>query len=417
MNNFDNVTKKCVAFERKTLDWLWYGLIFLFAMNFSAKSNQLLLGIFSFGIIVTIYKRSTFKMTVDLLFIWLFSFSYLILLTFHGRGGFGSLFIYMISPVGCFFIGYCIVKSNSEFILKTIMAIVFGNFTHGFLNMIEYFRYYGFTSSILGLRHIPDFWQGGVLTATLQSTFYTLIACLLFYSLVLLINKQRKGLAILIILSIGFSLLATFVMGNRTLIILMLITFFSSVLLYSFLTRKSPKYLAKNIAYIAFAMLGVYLIYTNNLFGIREFVEGSTWYIRFNIMAINEDPRIQIYQRAAMQMFDFPFGGYKMDLGLSYAHNLWIDVLYATGLFPFSFLLLFTFETIKNLIRLISFEEVDIEFKILIFSIYTGYFINFMIEPILEGVPYMFLSFCLISGMIRKKVDVHRKLRLLRTRR
>jgi hypothetical protein len=411
MDNIDmKLRDNSLIFERKNLDWLWFGLVFLFALNFLAKPNHLLLSVFFIGIIVTIYKKSTFKVTIDLLLIWLFSLSYFILLTYHGRGGIGAMLIYMIGPVGSFFIGYCIVKSNNKFIFKTVMAIVFGNFIHGLLNMTTYFRLYGFTSSVIGARALPDIWTGVSLSATLQGTYYTLIASLLFYSLVLLINKKRKGLAIAIILSIVFSLLATFVMGNRTLIAIMLIAFLSNFLLYSALTRKSPKHITKSIAYIAILALGIYVIYTKNIFGIREFVEGSTWYMRSNIMAANEDPRIVLYQRAISQMFDFPFGGYKMNLLTnSYVHNLWLDVLYATGLIPFFFLIIYTFKSITSLIRLIKQKNTDVEFKIFIFSIYTGFFLNFMVEPILEGVPYMFLSFCIINGMIRKQLDLYKQ--------
>jgi hypothetical protein len=411
MDNIDmKLRNYSITFERKNLDWLWFGLVFLFALNFLAKPNHLLLSVFFIGIIVTIYKKSTFKVTIDLLLIWFFSLSYFILLTYHGRGGIGAMLIYMIGPIGSFFIGYCIVKSNNKFIFKTIMAIVFGNFIHGLLNMTMYFRLYGFTSSVIGARALPDIWTGVSLSSTLQGTYYTLIASLLFYSLVLLINKKSKVVALVILLSIGFSLLATFVMGNRTLIAIMLIAFLSNFLLYSALTKKSPKYITNIIAYIAILALGIYVFYTKNTFGIREFVEGSTWYMRSNIMVANEDPRIALYQRAISQMFDFPFGGYKMNLLTnSYVHNLWLDVLYATGLIPFFFLIIYTFKSIKNLIRLIKQKNTDVGFKIFIFSIYTGFFLNFMVEPILEGVPYMFLSFCIINGMIRKQLDLYKQ--------
>ena len=51
-----------------------------------------------------------------------------------------------------------------------------------------------FTSSIIGIRHIPDIWREEF-NKGLAGTYYTLIASLLFYSLVSLINNKRKGLA------------------------------------------------------------------------------------------------------------------------------------------------------------------------------------------------------------------------------
>lgn len=408
-NTYKNVKMDRITFERIKFDWLWLVMIFLFSLNFLAKPNYLLMGVSIIGTAVALYKTSTFKMTIDLLLIWLFSLSYFILLTYHGRGSIGAMLTYMIGPVLSFLIGYSIVNFKNEFIFKTIMAIVLGNFIHGFLNMTSYFRLYGFTSSIIGSRVLPDIWTGKVLSATLQGTYYTLISSLLFYSLILLINKKRKELALVILLSTVFSLLATFIMGNRTLIAIIFITFLSNFILYSALTRKKPRYIIKIIFFIAIFVLAIYLFYTNNIFSIRKFVEGSTWYMRSNTMVVNEDPRIQVYQRAMLQMFEFPFGGYRMDLGLSYAHNLWLDVLYATGLIPFFFLIVCTFKLIKNLVQLLKQKNTDIEFKIFIFSVYTGFLLNFMVEPILEGVPYMFLSFCLVNGMIRKQIDLYKK--------
>ena len=123
-------------------------------------------------------------------------------------------------------------------------------------------------------------------------------------------------------------------------------------------------------------------------------------------MSLKEDPRKMVYQRALSQMFDYPFGGYKMSLGLKYAHNLWIDVLYATGLIPFFFLVLYTIKSIQNIISIINNKTVDLQFKIVIFSIFSGCFLNFMVEPILEGVPFMFILFCLFNGMTRKYLDI-----------
>lgn len=411
MDNIDmNLRNNSVILERKNLDWLWFGLVFLFALNFLAKPNHLLLSVFSIGIILTIYKKSTFKMTVDLLFIWLFSLSYFLILNYYGRGDLGSIFAYMIGPVGSFFIGYCIVKSNNKFIFKTIMAIVFGNFIHGVLNMIMYFRLYGFTTSVIGVRRFPDIWLGFELTSTLQGTFYTLIVSLLFYSMILLTRKEKRGLAIILLISTVFSIMVSFIMGNRTLTVIMLISFISNFLLYIILTKRNPQKIIKIIVFTIILILGTGLLYSNNVFGVREFVEGSTWYMRSNIMAANEDPRIALYQKAISQMFDFPFGGYKMNLVTnSYVHNLWLDVLYATGLIPFFFLIVYTFKSIKNLIRLIKQKNTGIELKIFIFSIYTGFLLNFMVEPILEGVPYMFLSFCIINGMIRKQLDLYKQ--------
>lgn len=397
--------------ERKKLDWLWLTIVFLFSLNFLAKPNHLFIVLLLIGGIVSIYKKSTFKITIDMILIWLFSMTYYLILVYHrSSGGIGEIITLLIGPLASFTIGFVIFKANNNIVSKTVIALVLGNFIHGFLNMMTYFRLYGFSISVIGARRFPDIWRGIQWSATLQGTLYTLMVSLLFYSIILLIRKEKRGLSILLIMSIAFSLMASFIMGNRSLIVIMFISFVSNVILYSILIKKNPLKIIQIIGIIVIIALLITALYRNNILGIREFIEGSTWYMRSNIVLSTEDPRIFLYKSATSQMFDYPFGGYSMHLGSSsYVHNLWLDVLYATGLIPFSFLCWYTIKTIKNLVRLLKQKHTDIEFKIFIFSIYTGFLLNFMVEPILEGVPYMFVSFCLINGMIRKQIDLYKE--------
>ncbi|KWX87462.1 hypothetical protein AMQ83_12970 [Paenibacillus riograndensis] len=97
-----------------------------------------------------------------------------------------------------------------------------------------------------------------------------------------------------------------------------------------------------------------------------------------------------------------------MDIGLNYAHNLWLDVLYSTGIIPFFLLAIFTMLCIKNVVYISKRRNVNKLFIFVIISVYAGYLLNFMVEPILEGVPYMFLSFCLLNGMIKKYFDLNK---------
>lgn len=231
--------------EKENLDWLWLSIVFLFSLNFYAKPNHLLLSLLIIGLIMMFYKRTTFMITIDLLLISLFSISYFIILLYNGYGGLGFMFIFLIGPIACFFVGYSIVKIKGEFIIKTMLAITLGSFIHGFLNMISFFRLHGFSSFIIGARTILDIWTNSAVTATLQGTYYTLITSLLFYSFLLLKKKGKRILAVILIFSVIFSLMASFVMGNRTLIAIMLITIGASLLLYSILIKKEPKEIIK----------------------------------------------------------------------------------------------------------------------------------------------------------------------------
>ncbi|ERJ10936.1 hypothetical protein [Haloplasma contractile] len=397
--------------ERKNLDWLWYLVVFFLSLNFMAKSNFLLLSLFTGGIIVAFYKKSRFRITTEFVLIWLFSIAYYLLLIQYTYGGIGALFTYLIGPVTIYFMGYTVVKGNTGFIFKTVLMIIMGNFIHGTLNMIKYFQRYGFISTVAGPRIIPDIWTGVEFTATIQGTKFTLMLGLLFYSILLITNKGNKKFGFLIILLIIFSLFVAFILGNRTAIAILLINFAANIVLYNFSCKKFDQNRFKVINFILFILLIIFVFYTSNIFNIKEFIQSSTWYLRSNSMELTDDPRIEAYKNVLVQIVRYPLGGYRMHLGnVNYVHNLWLDVIYATGLIPFIFLVLYTLQVMYSLLEVIRNNYISIDLKILLFSTYLAFILNFMVEPILEGVPFMFLSFCLINGMVKKYLEIFKKI-------
>ncbi|MFC4802572.1 hypothetical protein ACFPA1_25000 [Neobacillus sp. GCM10023253] len=400
---------KQLVTEKKGLDWFWLVIVFLFSINFYGKGHFLLLLLLLVGLIVINYKKSKFKITIDHLLIFLFSISYFIILFMHRSPGIGAMLIYLIGPIACYFIGYFIIKVDSKFIVKTMLSITLGLFLNGLLNMINYFQIYGFNPNQTGLRVVPNIWSGGVLTDTLQGTYFALVSSILFYSFILL--KKGKHILIPIIL-IGctiFSIISSFILGNRTLIAVVMVSFVVSFLVYSYLERKSKKEFFKVLLFVSGLFSLVFIFYISNSFGLKEFVLNSTWYTRTETASMMDDARIRFYKIALSQMLDFPFGGYHMSF--TYAHNLWFDVLNATGLIPFFFLLLYTLNSIKGLVNIIIYKSIDMQFKMFTLGIYLGFFLVFMVEPILEGVPYMFLLFILFNGMTNKYIEVYKSMR------
>jgi hypothetical protein len=395
--------KYTITFNRESnsMEWLWYIIVFLFSVNLFGRASYLLLALLLIGLIIIEIKKSKFKITSDFIYILIFSvIYYLILINYRSDYGAGAMLQYLIGPVAMFFIGYFVVLKESKFITKTIFMIILGNFVHGFLNMIGYFT----NSSNSVLRVVPDVWTGLKMAATIQGTHFTLISSTLFLIFLMYKKSRFKIIPTIVLFGIIFSIYSSLVLGNRTLLVIVLMIFCINILVYTMLNKTSRSLQLILSIFLLISIL-VYL-YSINILGVKEFIEGSNFYNRMEQSTLTDDPRINIYFQVANQMFLYPFGGYKMDLSLYYAHNLWLDVLYATGLIPFFFLLLFTFRSIVNLTYIVKNKKIDITFKLLILSVSAGYVLNFMVEPILEGVPFMFLSFCLISGMLRKYKDI-----------
>lgn len=392
-------------YENKKLDWIWYLSVFLFSLNFLNKEYLFIVITIIFGLFLGFYKKTYKGINLDFLLLILFSVFYYFTLIRYNTSNVVMFLLYLMGPGACFFSGYIVVKSlNEKFIIKTIYFIVFGNFLYGFLNMIMYSRYFGLSST---QRRVPDFWSGIDIAATLQGTHFTPLVSLVFFSFLLWrINGYTRILAAMSIVAIFISLYSSFIIGNRTLIVISVFIVSLNAIIYIIYYRIK---IYKVINMLYFLCLFISLLiggYIYNFGGIRIKMENSQLFLRTNEFSFSEDPRFLVYGKVLKQMFKYPFGGYKMDIGLNYAHNLWLDVLYSTGIIPFFLLATFTFLCIKNIVYILKKGNINKLFIFLIFSIYVGYLLNFMVEPILEGVPYMFLSFCLLNGMVKKYFDL-----------
>lgn len=386
--------------ERENLNWIWFLMIFLFSINFMNFANIFLLCLLISGLIIVGYKGSTFQVTWDFLLIILFSLIYFLFIYNYNSVGLGSILTYLIGPISIFSIGFFITTYNKVFIIKSLYIMVISNFIYGLLNMFVYLKTYGSNSVV---RMIPDFWSGIEKTATLQGTYFTLSSSLLFIAILLMRDKSitKKIYSIILFMCFFSSIYFSFILGNRTLVITSLIIFILNVKTYLLLNIKDILLNLKIIFSVVFIGCLLYILFAVNYLGIKDFVINSNFYSRLNESSLVDDPRFDAFGKAINQMFIYPLGGYKMDLGLSYAHNLWFDVLFATGIIPFFILVLISIRNINNVL-LIIFRSKDTHFALLLLSLLLGYLLNFMVEPILEGAPYLFLSYCLFVGMITK---------------
>jgi hypothetical protein len=352
------------------------------------------------AIIYSVACNKKFILDSGFFIIFFFSVSYLIVLGLYKPIGLNTLYIYLVGPIAAYIVGQIFISYSYKSLQSTILIMTLGNFFHGILNIFYNIDTYGFSYFFSGQRLFLDIWTRDIYTATLQGTFYTLIASHLFYSLV--IRKENLTISNLYIVMIGIAILISILMGNRTLLIIVMTVFIGSYLVYFWLEKKRVMKMRLFIYLIGLISI-IYLLYAVNIFGLKTIVEKSLFLQRLSNSDIKSNPRFTAYMLALRQMFVYPMGGYKMYLGgVSYAHNLWLDVLYATGIIPFIFLILFSISVLINLYKVMKINALPISFRLLMFGIYAGYLLNFMVEPILEGVPQMFLSFCLISGMLSK---------------
>jgi hypothetical protein len=103
-----------------------------------------------------------------------------------------------------------------------------------------------------------------------------------------------------------------------------------------------------------------------------------------------------------LRFLEYPFGGgfliQNSDWG--YLHNMWLDVYNVVGIIPFLLLLVLTFcfffsyLRFNRLMKNTGRENERIVFQ----SLLIAFFLNMMIEPIIEANPYYFLIVLMFFG-------------------
>ena len=380
---------------------LWFILLFLVSINVLYRINEAVILLLIGTFIYAIWYRHQFKINLEMLILFMFGTAYFMIYVQYMPISPRTYVMFWLGPPVMYFIGYLFLAKRNMYLMKWILfTVVFGLFTYGFLNMLPYF---GDMSEYPDIRIAYDFWEGYWVVATLEGIYFTGMASLLIYNLIHLSVKKHLLLKLINFAAIGFSTYFSILLENRTFFFLTAIVFVVVLLTELFLSKlKFYKPLIISLTFVAL----VYFGYQYDVFGVQSYVIATRWYRRFtNILdaGVLSDPRFPVYNLFKIQFLQYPLGGFQMDIaGLDYAHNLWIDVYYAVGIYPFILIVLYTLLTFVTMGRILVSRFIKKDMKILIFSLFIGYTINFMTEPILEGVPYIFMLFCLINGLSSK---------------
>lgn len=388
-------------------------MIILFSLTFFNFLNRgsliFLIGFilyFLFALKKIQIKKETFK---EILFIFLFTGSYTFIINLYKDDGPVLNVSYIFAPIIGFLLTYLYLKNFFKYEIKEKKAILLINvmiysfFIHGSLNIIYHFKIYGNFST----RNLTDIWTQSSKSGTGQNALFILTTV---FMPILLYKLMKKNLRLKEIIFYGCpilaSLYASFTMGNRTYImILILVTFLTFFIGKIYI--KNIKIL-KIILVIFFILVISLLLYNLNIFGIKEWLESSFIYQRLTSKEKyyrQKDPRFNLWKKAFDGMFENPFGGYKTNLSVQgykeggYAHNLWLDVGYSTGIIPFIFLVLYTIKSWLNLHIFLKSKYSD-EIKITFLALMTCLMLSFFVEPIIEGMFLNFLVFFILNGLI-----------------
>ena len=187
--------------------------------------------------------------------------------------------------------------------------------------------------------------------------------------------------------------LANLALQNRTPIIAMAGAAFASALVVATDPRSSSRArVAAAVAAIAVAALAVgagpLLSAMPDHPAVRRFQEEGL-----------ETERYAVWVDVARALPRYPFGGRKIDLrGFGYAHNLWLDVGYDSGMFPLLLLAGFHASHVGVLFRAIRANTSGI-LRLTLVGLCASFFATFMVEPILQFRVDFFAASCFLLGM------------------
>ena len=381
-----------------------YMLLYMFALNFMNMESRIILLLF---LVIVIWKeKGKINITKNAIIILLFSFTFYGISTiYHSEMITFYVLPYLGGPFMGYVCGYVMMKYNrnnpSVHLKKIIYIIIFGRFTHGALN---FFASHGYKNVI---RNGNDFWTKSVIAATGQGALITMMISLLFYSIFIL-KKNQIVEKYLVISCVFFSALNNFKSASRTAILIMIIVFLVCFIYMVFISKESIK---KKIVFLLMFLMCTFtcvVSYNYDLINVRTKWENTALYQRINTSTDFEkgdENRKKMYVDAVKVGITHPFG----DGTLNTAHNFWLDILKQTGWIPFTFCIWLTVNIVKNWLFIMKNKKTNRGLKYFLLSVNTAILINFAVEPIMKGMPYYFVSFCIIAGAMDRYIKIIRK--------
>lgn len=377
-------------------------LLFLYGLNVFSRGMFCLLLV---AVIVTIRKKPSFYvLREDILF-----FFFQICFTIFYCINYDSVsFDFLVLPFLAWYIGRVLSSSPDKFgsMDKYILALGFGTFVYGILNIVKRYQLgYQLISWLNAGRMCADFWAGYDIVQTKEATYFLLSICLLFY---VYFVQKKKLLKITYILILIGAMFVTFDIGSRTILVLGLVLFMVQLALY---LQRMDKHKLKVLCCLVVVLFVLLIAFEANVGGVKSLYMESNFYSRMSgdsydsvsgLFDING--RNSRYALFISQMIYYPFGGMELE-GLGSAHNTFLDIYRVTGVLPFVLFIWLVVRIVKNCIRWIRGTQLFEKDTIVMVAVFAGLLLQFFIESIEILNPMIFQIFLLISGMIISKAQ------------
>jgi len=383
-------------------------VLFVFGLNIP-KVSTLVIFLFFYITLIKWNDINKKDFVIQSFLLFMFSFMYYLIIYDYGfielRGAIKN--ILMIQS--CYTIGYSINRKNTYNwpygLIWFILSIVAGFVAFSFLSVYYNLANYGY-NVLVNRREAISFWNqagGDPTNAPALGLFASpglCLAPLLFFGKDQLMKKSHCFLITIIVLLLFISgFYVNIFLQNRSPFVALLLSFIFSAFIYFFMKGSKLSYKIKTLFLIVIIFSISYYLFVNNIYDYTKFPIIK----RFEVMGLKTG-RYESWKymiRALLNFTNINGGRIAYIGGLSYVHNLWLDVAYNAGILPLIFLLIFHVNHLKSFIIIIR-ARLPLPVTITIITVSISILAGFMVEPIMDASVMYFSATCFLLGLIRR---------------
>ena len=374
----------------------------LIAINiglFPYTDGYVVLAFYTIFFLQSVWNRKLSINVLHRLSIWLLlivGLAYGMMSYLSGSGLVDNMMRYFVIPALVFATGYTLTnctKANCIRIAeKCLCAVAIGCSIHVILNII----------ANIGLKNrmdSVDFFAGrraATNLGSLNTYIFALLPCIVI--------TKRKKIKMVGIILFSLSIVYAFILGTRSTVYGLIIMIIISAVLYiknHYPKGKRVSVIAKWCA-VAIVFGGILTwMYLNDFMSMRTRIEMSMLASRYqNAKTASYDAkRFRLFKEGVAYLFLHPLGGNQMGREY-YFHNYWLDVGRVAGTVPLILLILFDVMMFKHMFKLFKNKNIAEDFRYALLGIYVCMFVNFFVEPIMDGYLDLFYRFTFVNGMV-----------------
>lgn len=359
------------------------------------------------AILVCIHQIQSIKIDFNIFIILLFSVSYATILHGYSQGiNISTVLIYLILPPSAYIMGRLVANKNS---IDSLIVIIF--FCALFFSAISLCSVYmeilknGFLGlsrniALIGMPEDIEYAATGI-------TSRLIVNIALIGTLLVADHKpNERKFKVAFILLFCVAICCVMRLGSRTGLAIAAISIITAICYNWSKYRLTHKVflliifsISSIIIYSVLAELEEYFIFT--------FFMDRVDHSDAGILTLGG--RSQQWEYFWGTAWEYPLGAYSINKG-HYAHNIWLDAARVAGIVPFFSLVIMTLGFIYNTYKVLINNRISKFFKTLVLLLSVSIVFQFSMEPVLEGVPMLFILFCLLWGMTK---EVHTRFRKL----